>query len=361
MALKELILIFAVMLSVLVLTGTGYASASPPAEEWNRTYEISGVTSVESFQQTADAGYILAGNTRSNAFVLKTGPAGSEQWNRTFGGTFSDNRAVFVLQTSDGGYLIAGSTSTYRDNSPNIWLIKVSPHGQEQWNLTLGGTGNEKMVFVQQTNDGGYVLIGNTDSHGAGSLDIWFVKVDSNGNMQWNNTFGGIGREKAYSVSQVADGYIIAGYTESYGAGSYDFWLLKTDKEGKEQWNNTFGGDQNDWIESIEQTRDGGYILVGVTFSFWLGVNHCEFLMVKTDSNGNEQWNNTFGGVGAEFNPSVRLSPDGGYILGGGTFSFDDADYWLIKTDADGNIQWDRTFEGYRLDSFLQTPEAGTS
>jgi len=365
MALKELILILAVMLTVLVLTGTGYAMASPPAEEWNRTYEISGITSVESFQQTADSGYIIAGNTRSNVGgnsdinLLKIGPTGSEQWNRTFGGTFGDVRVESVLQTSDGGYLIAGSTSACRDNcTDDVWLIKVNPQGQEQWNLTMGGTGDEEVAFVRQTTDGGYVLIGNTNSYGAGSLDIWFVKVDSNGNMQLNNTFGGIGREKTYSVSQAAGGYIIAGYTESYGAGDYDFWLVKTDTKGEEQWNNTFGGDRNDWIESIQQTRDGGYILAGVTLSFWSGVNHSEFLMVKTDSNGNEQWYRTFGGVGAEFDPSVGLSPDGGYILGGGTFSFDDADYWLIKTDADGNIQWDRTFKG-RLDSFLQTPDGG--
>jgi len=365
MALKEIILILAVMLTVLILTGTGYAMASPPAEEWNRTYEISGITSVESLQQTADSGYIIAGNTRSNVEknsdinLLKIGPTGSEQWNRTFGGTFSDVRVESVLQTSDGGYLIAGSTSACRDNcTDDVWLIKVNLQGQEQWNLTQGGTGDEEIAFVQQTTDGGYVLIGNTDSYGAGSLDIWFVKIDSNGNMQLNNTFGGIGREKTYSVSQVAGGYIIAGYTESYGAGNYDFWLVKTDTKGEEQWNNTFGRNRNDWIESIQQTRDGGYILAGVTLSFWSGVNHSEFLMVKTDSNGNEQWYRTFGGVGAEFNPSVGLSPDGGYILGGGTFSFDDADYWLIKTDADGNIQWDRTFKG-RLDSFLQTPDGG--
>ena len=296
MALKELILILAVMLTVLVLTGTGYAMASPPAEEWNRTYEISGITSVESLQQTADSGYIIAGNTRSNVGrnsdinLLKIGPTGSEQWNRTFGGTFTYDCVKFVLHTLDGGYLIAGSTSACRDNCPDdVWLIKVNPQGQEQWNLTLGGTDNEDVEFVQQTTDGGYVLIGNTNSYGVGSLDIWFVKVDSNGNMQLNNTFGGIGREKTYSVSQVADGYIIAGYTESYGVGDYDFWLVKTDKEGKEQWNNTFGRDRNDWIESIQQTRDGGYILAGVTLSFWLGVNHSVFLMVKTDSNGNEQ------------------------------------------------------------------------
>ncbi|MBE9484412.1 MAG: hypothetical protein IMY74_06175, partial [Bacteroidetes bacterium] len=201
MVIKEIILIFAVMLSVLVLTGTGYAMASPPAEEWNRTYELSGITSVESFQQTADAGYILAGNTRSNAvFVLKTDTTGSEQWNRTFGGKFSDDRVKYVLHTSDGGYLIAGSTSACRDDCPDdVWLIKINTEGIEQWKLTLGRTGYEEMVFVRQTTDGGYILIGNTDSHTLFS-DISFVKVDSNGNMQWNNTLGGIGQDKAYSV-----------------------------------------------------------------------------------------------------------------------------------------------------------------
>ena len=142
MALKKIILIFAVMLAVLVLAGTGYARASPPDEEWNRTYE--GITSVESLQQTADSGYILAGNTRpdtrrnSDINLVKIGPTGSEQWNRTFGGTFSDDRVKSILQTSDGGYLIAGSTSACWDNCPDdVWLIKMSPQGQEQWNLTL--------------------------------------------------------------------------------------------------------------------------------------------------------------------------------------------------------------------------------
>ncbi len=357
MALKGIILIFAVMLSVLVLTGTGYARASPPAEEWNRTYEVSGITSVESFQQTADSGYIIAGNMRSNAFVLKTGPTGSEQWNRTFGGKFSDNRAVSVLQTSDGGYLIAGSTSACWDNCPNdVWLIKMSPQGQEQWNLTLGGTGDEEMEFVQQTADGGYILIGNTDSYGRGSFDIWFVKVDSNGNMQWNNTLGGIGQDKAHIVKQVPGGYIIAGRTESYGAGYSDFWLVKTDTKGEEQWNNTYGGYYHDGADSIQQTHDGGYIIAGITQSF--GSGHGDFLLVKTDSNGTEQWYRTFGGVNHEFNPSVRLSPDGGYILGGLTLSFDGR-YWLIKTDEDGNVQWDRTFRGSGLESFQQTLDGG--
>ena len=372
---KKAILIFAVMLSVLVLTGTGYARASPPAEEWNRTYEMSDINSVESFQQTADSGYILTMKinplreyyTREKSYyffhhiyLLKIGPTGSEQWNRTFSGTFSQHCIISVLETFDGGYLLAGSTSDCNDKNctDDVWLIKMNAQGQgqEQWNLTLGGNGDEEMVFVRQTTDGGYILIENTDSRWTGSSDIWFVKVDSNGNMQWNNTLGGIGHDKAHIVKQVAGGYIIAGQTDSYGAGGSDFWLVKTDTKGEEQWNNTYGGYSDDIADSIQQTHDGGYIIAGTTNSF--GASHIDFLLVKTDSNGTEQWYRTFGESNVEINPSVRLSPDGGYIFGGTTWSFDKG-YWLIKTDEDGNVQWDRTFEGSGLDYFQQTPDGG--
>ena len=231
----------------------------------------------------------------------------------------------------------------------------MNPQGQEQWNLTLVGTGDEEIAFVKQTIDGGYVLIGNMGSYVADSSDIWFVKVDSNGNMQWNNTFGGPGQDKASSVSQVPGGYIIGGYTISRGVRYSVSWLVKTDTMGEVQWRNTLQGSIGD-EHSIQQTRDGGYIIAGITQA---GVNHTDFLLVKTDSNGTEQWYRTFGGVSHEFNPSVQLSPDGGYILGGRTFSFDDDDYWLIKTDEDGNMQWDRTFEGSGLDSFQQIPDGG--
>ena len=338
------ILIFAFMLSVLLFSVGGNARASPPDEEWNLTYEVSGITSVESLQQTADSGYIIAGNMRSNVFVLKIGPTGSEQWNWTLGRALTNDHVIFLLQTSDGGYLIAGN---------NGKLVKFNPEGQEMWNrfLRLGGTGKEKVEFVRQTVDGGYILIGNTDSN-ANSSDIWFVKVDLNGNMQWINTLDGIRRDKAYSVSQVPGGYIIGGYTGSYSAGDFKFWLVKTDTKGEELWNNTFRG----WADSIQQTRDGGYIIAGDTSA---GFENRDFFLVKSDSNGTEQWSRTFGGASFEHNPTVQQSPDGGYILGGETWSFDDADYWLIKTDEDGNVQWDRTFEGHGLDSFQQTPGGG--
>jgi PGF-CTERM protein len=370
MKLKKAILIFAVMLSVLVLTGTGYAMASPPVEEWNRTYEMSNITSVESFQQTADSGYILTTYyyTRGNSYfffdhiyMLKIDSTGSEQWNRTFSETFSGNRIISVLETSDGGYLIAGSISTCNNwnCTDDIWLVKMNTQGQEQWNLTLEGIDNEEVEFVQQTADGGYILIGNTNSYDVGTFEIWFVKVDSNGNMQWNKTFGGIGQDKAYSVNQVPGGYIIAGI-KSDNFGDSDFWLVKTDTKGEELWKKTFPGFiWHESADSIQQTRDGGYIIAGGHIIAGIAPYDYDFLLVKIDSNGKEQWYRTFGGRKTEINPSVRQSPDGGYILGGETSSFDDGNYWLIQTDEDGNVQWDRRFKGTGLDSFQQTPDGG--
>jgi len=143
--------------------------------------------------------------------------------------------------------------------------------------------------------------------------------------------------------------------TESYGAGYSDFWLVKTDTKEEKQWNNTYGGYYHDGADSIQQTRDGGYIIAVITQSF--GAGHNDFLLVKTDSNGTEQWFRTLGGSNHEFDPSIRLSPDDGYILGGMTFSFDG--YWLIKTDEDGNVHWDIEIEGDKSDSVLQTGDGG--
>jgi hypothetical protein len=185
----------------------------------------------------------------------------SPMWNKTFGGSGHD-LAFSVQQTADGGYILAGRTSSFGAGDYDSWLIKTDPNGNEQWNKTFGGSSWES----------------------AGS-----------DNEQWNRTFGGSGSEYANSVQQTTDGgYILAGRTESFGAGGSDFWLVKTEPNGNEQWNRTFGGFAYDHARSVRQTTDGGYILTGYTYSF--GAGNADFWLVKTDPNGNEQWNRTFGG-----------------------------------------------------------------
>jgi len=365
MALKRIILIFAVMLTVLILTGTGYARASPPAEEWNRTYGGSGIERAEHFRQTSDGGYIIAGTTRlcedcsSDIWLVRTDPNGNEQWKKTIGVPHISS-FDFIQQTQDGGYIHAGRTVSSRINRRDIWLAKTDANGNEQWNKTFNLDGYEGTSHIWQTSDGGYILAGkiytenNPEPKGkivyTGS-DVSIIKTDKDGNPEWNRTFGGLKDEWARIVQQTSDGgYILAGSTQSYGSGKSDIWLVRTDYEGEEQWNRTYGGDSRDWANSVQQTFDGGFIIVGGTESY--GAGHSDFFLVKTDRNGNEQWNRRFGGESHELFSHVEQTTDGGFILGGRTFSFD-GNYWLIKTDADGNMQWDRTFD-QRLESFLQ-------
>jgi len=318
-----------------------------PEEEWNVTFGGTGWDVVYSGRQISDGGYILTGGTCSygagddDAWLVKTDSDGNEIWNKTFGGTKGDG-AHSVQQTSDGGYIIAGYTTSYSVGSADFWLVKIDCNRNEQWNKTFGGTDWDWACTVQHTSDGGYILEGYTESYGAGSWDFWLVKTDSNGNEMWNKTFGGTGEDRKSCARQTTDdGYIIAGYTESYGAGQGDFWLVKTDSNGNEQWNKTFGGIGWDVANSVQQTSDGGYIIAGWTNSY--GAGHCDIWLVKTDSNGNEMWNKTFGGTNGDEADSVQQTSDGGYIIAGYLWPHGA----VVKTDSDGNEMWNKTFGNY--------------
>ena len=203
---------------------------------------------------------------------------------------------------------------------------------EEEWNMTFGGTDHDTTKSVQQATDGGYILAGGTHSYGAGLSDIWLVKTDSNGNEQWKQTFGGTGWDEAWSVQQTSDGgYILAGRTDSYGAGSYDFWLVKNDSNGNELWNQTLGGTSGDSAFSVQQTTGGGYILAGRTRSY--GAGQSDFWLLKTDSNGIELWNRTFGGIDEDYAYSVQPTADDGYVIAGSTRSYGAGfcDFWMIK------------------------------
>ena len=356
-----------IVLACLVFLSFVDICVAQPIEEWNKTFGGIDDDEAYSVKQTSDGGYILAGFTSSygagsaDFWLVKTDSSGDEQWNKTFGGTDAD-AAYSVQQTSDGGYILTGLTDLYSAGGADFWLVKIDSSGDEQWNKTFGGTDDDGATSVQQTSDGGYILAGSTWSYGAGS-DFWLVKTDSSGDEQWNKTFGGTDGDGAPSVQQTSDGgYILAGYTKSYGAGSADFWLVKTDSSGDEQWNKTFGGTDADVATSVQQTSDGGYILVGYTKSY--GAGSGDFWLVKTDSSGDEQWNKTFGGTAPDAAPSVQQTSDGGYILAGGTWSYGagSGDFWLVKTDSNGDEQWNKTFGGTSLDStksVQQTSDGG--
>ena len=351
--------------SLILIVAAAVSAETAPEVEWDNTFSGSSYDWVSSVQQTSDGGYILTGDAISylggNHYVwlIKTYPNGNKEWDKTFGNSGSDY-ASSVQQTSDGGYILAGGTSSLGPDTTYVWLIKTDSSGNQEWNKTFGGSDSDHGNSAQQTSDGGYILAGDTKSFGAGNSDIWLIKTDPDGNEEWNKTFGGSDIDRGYSVQQTSDGgYIIAGETFSFGAGYSDFWLIKTDPDGKMEWDNTFGGSYIDIAYSIQQTFDGGYILAGD------GDHDC--LLVKTDSNGNEEWIKTFGGsdyFDDDICYSAQQTSDGGYILAGGTKSFGagEWDFWLIKTDSNGNKEWDKTLGGSEHDwakSVQQTSDGG--
>ncbi|MFZ8835380.1 MAG: hypothetical protein ACO2O5_14485, partial [Candidatus Caldipriscus sp.] len=211
---------------------------------------------------------------------------------------------------------------------------------------TYGGTSGDYASSVQRTSDGGYIVASYTLSFGAGG-DILLIKTDENGNIIWAKTYGGTNEDRAYSVQQTSGGgYIVAGYTGSFGASVNDILLIKMDADGNVEWAKIYGGTYNERAYSVQQTSGGGYIVAGYTNSFDESYeSYDDIFLIKTDANGNVQWAKTYGGTNWDEARSVQQTSDGGYIVAGHTGSiFADYDILLIKTDADGNVEWAKTY-----------------
>jgi parallel beta-helix repeat protein len=343
--------------------------SSSPATEWNHTYGGTYNDDGHSVVETSDGGYAIAGAISSygaggyDVWLVKTDSAGIAEWNQTYGGT-SEDAGWSVVETSDGGYAIAGYTISFGSGGYDLWLIKTDAYGNEQWNQSFGGTNDDVGYSVVETSDGGFAITGHTLSFGAGEADAWLVKTDAYGNEQWNQTYGGNSIEVGWSVVETSDGgFAIAGLTWSYGAGGYgDVWLVKTDSAGIAEWNQTYGGMSSDVGYSMVETSDGGFAITGYTSSY--GAGYYDAWLVKTDANGNEQWNQTYGGPEADAGVSVVETSDGGFAIAGATRSYTAGmeDFWLVKTDVNGDLQWNKTYGGPYLDegvSVVETSDGG--
>jgi len=328
-----------------------YATVTPDfLEGWNKTFGTSESDWGDAMIETSDGSYVLVGNTNSygaggyDLWLIKTDADGNELWNKTFGGPGLE-AGNSVIETTDGGYVLAGIMDSYGSGGMDVWLIKTDVDGNELWDKTFGGSGDDFEYSVIETQDGGYVVAGFTESYGAGGKDVWLIKTDVDGNEVWNKTYGGSDDDWGDSVVETQDGsYVIEAFTKSYGAGGWDVWLLKTDADGNEVWEKTFGGSGSDAGDSIIETTDGGYIIAGITDSY--GAGGYDAWLLKTDADGNEVWKETFGDSGDDRGYSAIETGDGGYLMVGYTDSYDAAwrDMWLIKTDADGNELWKETF-----------------
>jgi Secretion system C-terminal sorting domain len=284
-------------------------------------------------------------------------------WTKTFGGSGYD-WASFAQQTLDGGFIIAGATESFGSGSFDVWLIKTDANGDTLWTKTFGGNLPDFGNSVQQTSDGGYIIAGFTYSFGGGDGDVWLIKTDHSGDTLWTKTFGGSRIDNCHSVQQtIDDGYIIIGSTYSFGAGDLDLWLIKTNPNGDTLWTKTFGESYPDWGTSVQQTSDNGYVITGHRKFPASGIGNVWLL--KTDANGDTLWTKTFGGNRADFGNCVQQTTDGGYIITGEVRSFDaigTADLWLIKTDDNGDSLWTKTFGGSGSDGgywVQQTADGG--
>ncbi len=333
-------------------------SAHTPPVQWERSLGDQHHVGY-SVQETADGGSIVAGCTggrtdvlpfTTDVLLIKTDAKGEQDWLRTFGGEQSDEGRS-VQQTGDGGYILVGTTS-YGTGNGDVYLIKADAEGNETWSRTFGGAGDDAGTSVRQTRDDGYIIAGVTTSFGEGVKNVYLIKTDRNGREVWSRTFGGARSSVGSSVQQTDDGgYIIAG-----GTSWYDEWneldttnvlLVKTDENGDEEWSRTIGGLGNELAgNSVQQTTDGGYVICGTDWDRCMmpccGERVC---LIKVDLYGNDVWSHSFGDDGMSRGASVRQTRDGGYIIAGSTgYCGPGFDAYLVKTDEAGNEVWSRRF-----------------
>jgi hypothetical protein len=308
---------------------------------WARTYGGSDLDLAVSVQKTSDDGYIIAGGTFSfgagmaDVYLLKIDSVGNIIWTRTYGG-FSLDAASYVEQTSDGGYIIAGQTMSFGAGDNDFYIIKTDSSGDSLWTRVYGGSGSDECRSIQQTSDGGYIVGGITYSYGAGDADVYLLKTDPDGDTLWTRTYGGTDEDWCNYVQQTSDGgYISAGWTMSFGAGWQDAYLLKIDPSGDTLWTRTFGGETSDYGYSAQQTADGGYVVAGGSYSY--GAGNYDFYLIKTDPSGDTLWTRTYGGIYDETALFVQQTSDEGYIITGDTWSFGsgDADIYLVRVAAE--------------------------
>ena len=303
-----------------------------------------------SIKQTSDDGFIVVG-IKSASFLkvygnrdiwlLKLDETGSIIWDKTFGG-IEDDFGNSILQTSDGGYIIAGETDSYSNGRSDVWLIKTDENGNMQWDKTYGYEGSDFGEEIIKTSDGGYVIVGWGNQTGGARGDAILIKVDSNGNKLWYRTFGGKGHNYADGVRETSDnGFIVLGSSWMSGdTDGYDVWLIKTDQNGNIQWEKKYDNSDSDHGWSIDLTSDGGFILTGETNH---GSDNEMVWIIKTDENGNKLWDKTYAGRGF----SIKQTTDNGFIITGGFMyprSNDFSDGLLLKTDMNGNMEWEKTF-----------------
>jgi len=381
-----------------------FLSISQPSIQWQKSLGGSGVDYGGPIQQTNDGGFIVAGRPKSNDgdvsvnygfedyWIVKLNDIGTIEWQKSLGGTASEIPQS-ILQTTDGGYIVAGfSRSNDGDVSGNhgsadCWVVKLTSIGTIEWQKSLGGSGYESAISIQQTNEGGYILTGYSNSNDGdvsgnhGNDDFWVAKLSIMGTIEWQKSLGGSSYDYGYSIEQTNDGgYILSGTSLSNDGdvsgnhNSQDCWVVKLTGVGTIEWQKSLGGSSADSGGPIQQTNDGGYIFAGMSSSNDGDVsgNHggLDYWIVKLTSIGAIEWQKSLGGAGYEDLQSIQQSIGGGYIITGYSDSNDgdvtgnhgSLDYWLVKLNNTGTIEWQKSLGGSLpeyANSIIQTNDGG--
>lgn len=330
-------------------------------------------------------------NDVTNETEQQTPFLGEIDWISTFGGSGEDT-AQSVVRTSDGGYAVlgysnsidgdlAGKTTDVND----YWLLKLDSEGTLQWSKTYGGSKDDRGQSVIQTTDGGYAIVGyamsddGDGSNNEGFHDNWILRLDANGTILWEKSFGFSGHDHSYDVVQTTDGgFFFSGFldvTSSGGEGNDgkvnylanhgvgEFWGTKLDANGNLIWRRYFGGTNNDRSYGVVEAKDGGLVLTGASESDDFDIGNpkgsYDFWVVKVSPKGEMLWERSFGGTGIDKAYDIAKTDDNGYVIVGNTFSTDldvsknngESDVWLIKVDDGGNLIWEKTLGGTTFDS----------
>jgi hypothetical protein len=307
-----------------------------------------GTDQIYSVQQTQDGGFIGVGDTNSvgagssDVLLIKGDRNGTIVWRKTAGWSVSE-QGYAVQQTQDGGFIVSG----YKTGT-GILLIKFNATGQISWTKTLvGGTSGEHAYYVQQTQDNGFIVVGDSFG-GAGSNDFLLAKFDATGGLSWAKTAGGTAGEVAVCVQETQDGgFIVLGYSNSYSA-SYDLLLIKFSSSGSREWARTLGGTGVEVVgygNRVQQTQNGGFVVIATTNSFGAGDN--DILVATYTSTGTLSWAITLGGAGTDLGMAIRQTQEGGFIITGKVSGFGVGSYDLLlaKITSTGTLLWAKIVE----------------
>ncbi|MBN2378853.1 T9SS type A sorting domain-containing protein [candidate division WOR-3 bacterium] len=347
------------MTAVLMVLSLAFVlNAQAPDTLWTRGYGGTGVDVCYSTIETTDGFYVAAGYTgfgsgNQDAWLMKLDRNGDTLWAKPWGGGSPDG-AHCVIEASDGGYLVVGYTESYGNGGKDLYLVKTDPNGNLEWSKTYGGQ-MQDCGHTATTAQGGYMVSGYIDGPiGWAKGDLWILKIDEEGDTLWTKRYGGVGEEYGISIKRnwkTGDGYILCGSTASFGAGGKDAWLLKLDENGDTLWTATFGGAAEDNAYGVNFAHDGGYVLTGYVdgSGSWTPGN---VWIIKTDNMGVEEWRKTYSQTGENFGIGISPTTDGGYALTG-LIALNSGDLFFLKTDGDGEETWRLVCGGMTDDNAL--------